>query len=163
MRSSKHLKALQPLINYLSKDCHHTGVVAALVALKGHFKAIESDENCDINEARGLACELVAWQFVLTLSDQESLDYVLFELRDEDENDDEDDEETGLLSGLRNGHGIHARAGNGNRNSNGGAANDDGNKSHKGEGFSEPFMNLVSNLREESFVLRSPYTYRAVC
>lgn len=147
LRSSKHLKALQPLINYLSKDCHHTAVVAALVALKGHFKAIESDDNCDINEARGLACELVAWQFVLTLSDQEALDYMLFELRDDDENegDDQDDEETGLLSSLRNGHASSARPENGSHNSDGRTANGDDTKPIQGEGFFEPFMNLVSN------------------
>ncbi|ROV98078.1 hypothetical protein VMCG_07015 [Cytospora schulzeri] len=142
LRSSKHLKALQPLINYLSKDCHHTAVVAALVALKGHFKAIESDDNCDINEARGFACELVAWQFVLTLSDQEALDYLLFELREDDEDKDQDDEETGLLSGLRNGHASPSRPANGHQNGNGGAANSDDDKPNKGEGFSEPFMNL---------------------
>lgn len=148
LRSSKHLKALQPLINYLSKDCHHTAVVAALIALKGHFKAIESDDNCDINEARGLACELVAWQFVLTLSDQEALEYLLFELREDDDDDDDeqDDEETGLLSGLRNGHASSARTANGNQNGNGTARDRDDNKPNKGEGFSEPFMNLVSNI-----------------
>lgn len=144
LRSSKHLKALQPLINYLSKDCHHTAVVAALIALKGHFKAIESDDNCDINEARGFACELVAWQFVLTLSDQEALEYLLFELRedDEDKDGDQDDEETGLLSGLRNGHTSPARRANGHQNGNGGAANGNNTKANKGEGFAEPFMNL---------------------
>lgn len=146
LRSSKHLKALQPLINYLSKDCHHTAVVAALIALKGHFKAIESDDNCDINEARGFACELVAWQFVLTLSDQEALEYLLFELRedDEDKDGDQDDEETGLLSSLRNRHSSPSRRANGHQNGNGGAANGDDTKANKGEGFAEPFMNLVN-------------------
>lgn len=149
LRSTKHLQSLKPLISYLSNDCHHTAVVAALVALKGHFKAIESDDNCDINESRGLACELVAWQFVLTLSDQEALDYLLFELRDSDDDndDDDDDEETGLLSGLRNRHaspnGRPAGLNNGQRIGNGRQANGNMPKPGNGEGFAEPFMNLV--------------------
>lgn len=155
MRSSKHLKTLQPLIDYLAQDCQNTAVVAALVALKGHFTAIETDDDCGVNEARGFACELVAWQFVLTLSEQDALDFLLFELRDENQVDDQDDEETGLLSGRRNGAAIsnggasrvngHAN-GNGNgrhSNENGHSANGrDGNKQSNGEGFSEPFMNL---------------------
>ncbi|KAK7741773.1 hypothetical protein SLS53_004837 [Cytospora paraplurivora] len=147
LRSREHLKTLQPLIDYLSRDCHHTAVIAALVALKGHFKAIESDDNCEINEARGFACELVAWQFVLTLSDQEALDYLLFELREDDEGGDGEDadEETGLLAGLRNGltgSDGHSSEGNGHQNGNGRNARRNNFKPSNGEGFAEPFMNL---------------------
>ncbi|KUI54569.1 Calcium channel YVC1 [Cytospora mali] len=143
LRSSKHLQTLQPLIQYLSNDCHHTAVVAALVALKGHFKAIESDDNCDINDSRGYACELVAWQFVLTLSDQEALDYLLYELReDDDKSGDPDDEETGLLSGLINGHRSSSQPPNGHRSNGEGEGNGNENEPNKGEGFAEPFMNL---------------------
>ncbi|KAJ4396729.1 hypothetical protein N0V93_000950 [Gnomoniopsis smithogilvyi] len=141
LRSSTHLVALQPLIDYLARDCHNVAVVAALVALKGHFTAIESDDDCGINESRGFACELVAWQFVLQLSEQDALEYLLFELREDCDDDDDaaaddDDEETGLL--------VHHRNGNGNGHSNGNSLN--GNhqqrKSSKGEGFAEPFLNL---------------------
>lgn len=149
LRSSKHLQSLQPLIDYLARDCHNVAVVAALVALKGHFKIIESDDDCGINESRGFACELVAWQFVLRLSEQDALDYLLYELRDEDDDDDEDDEETGLLSRHRhrhvNGNGTNGHTnnhGNGNGNGNGSEPNGNSSKSGKGEGFSEPFMNL---------------------
>lgn len=140
LRSSTHLVALQPLIDYLARDCHNIAVVAALVALKGHFTAIESDDDCGINESRGFACELVAWQFVLQLSEQDALDYLLFELREDqvDNSDDEaDDEETGLLARHRNG--------NGNGHSNGNGLNGSHRQLHKSsadEGFAEPFLNL---------------------
>ncbi|KAF7534553.1 hypothetical protein G7054_g6118 [Neopestalotiopsis clavispora] len=81
LRSSKHIKTIQPFIDHLSSSVHHPALVAALLALKGHFVAIESDDDCGINSSRGLACELIAWQFVLTLSERDTLDYLLFELR----------------------------------------------------------------------------------
>lgn len=112
------------------------------MALKGHFKVIESDDDCGINESRGFACELVAWQFVLQLSEQDALDHLLFELRDEDDDGyDSDDEETGLLSRHRhrNGNGTNGQS---HGNGNGGGPTGNNFKSGKGEGFSEPFMNL---------------------
>lgn len=50
-------------------------------ALKAHFAALEerSDEP-GVNEARGFACEFVAWQFVTNLTEREAIDYLLFEL-----------------------------------------------------------------------------------
>lgn len=145
LRSSKHLQPLQPLIDYLATECHHNAIVAALVALKGHFKALENDDDCGVNESRGFASELVAWQFVLTLSKQDALEYLLFELRDDDdEDDDDDDEENALLT--RRGRPAHTNGRvshliNGHRDSNGNA-NGDANKPNNGEGFAEPFMNL---------------------
>lgn len=141
LRSSAHLKSLQPLIDYLVQDCHNVAVVAALVALKGHFTAMESDDDCGINESRGFACELVAWQFVLQLSEHDALEYLLFELQDKSELDaDEDDEETGLLTHHRTGRGGNGHASN---HTNG---NLHVNMQHKptgqGEGFAEPFMDL---------------------
>jgi len=50
-------------------------------ALRAHFSALE--ENSDVpgvNEARGYACEFVAWQFVTNLSEREAIDYLLLEL-----------------------------------------------------------------------------------
>jgi len=131
------------------QDCHNVAVVAALVALTGHFSALESDDDCGINQSRGFACELVAWQFVLQLSEQDALEYLLFELKDgSDDGADEEDEETGLLThhrtgmganGYGNGHGHGHGNGNGNGNGNGHAKPD---RSSKDEGFAEPFMNL---------------------
>ncbi|KAK7715945.1 hypothetical protein SLS57_006696 [Botryosphaeria dothidea] len=144
LRSSKHMKRLQPLINKLSNEVHHLAVVAALLALKGHFRAIESDDDRGINESRGLACEVVAWQFVLTLSEREALDYLLFELHkpgDQDD-DDSDDEESRVPRGRANGNGQHSTgaptertgllsdnhtAGHGTANGNG-SANGNGNR-----------------------------------
>lgn len=118
--------------------------MAALVALKGHFKALESDDDAGVNESRGFASELVAWQFVLTLSKQDALEYLLFELRDDDEEDEDDDEENALLTRRNRPAHTNGRVANlinGNHDTNGGA-NGDGNKPNNGEGFTEPFMNL---------------------
>lgn len=50
-------------------------------ALKGHFSAIEetSDEP-GVNQARGYACEFVAWQFLNSLTDRDVIDFLLLEL-----------------------------------------------------------------------------------
>ena len=50
-------------------------------ALKGHFAALEetSDEP-GVNQARGYACEFVAWQFLTSLSDRDVIDFLLLEL-----------------------------------------------------------------------------------
>ena len=49
--------------------------------MKVHFAAQEetSDEP-GVNEARGFACEYVAWQFLTNLSERESIEYLLHEL-----------------------------------------------------------------------------------
>ncbi|PVI03155.1 hypothetical protein DM02DRAFT_612394 [Periconia macrospinosa] len=72
---------LNPLVNSLSENCHHPAIVCALLALKVHFTALEeaSDEP-GVNEARGYACEIVAWQFVGNLTPRDAIDYLLFEL-----------------------------------------------------------------------------------
>lgn len=50
-------------------------------ALKGHFSALEetSDEP-GVNQARGYACEFVAWQFLTSLTDRDVIDFLLLEL-----------------------------------------------------------------------------------
>lgn len=50
-------------------------------ALKGHFSALEetSDEP-GVNQARGYACEFVAWQFLNSLTDRDAIDFLLLEL-----------------------------------------------------------------------------------
>jgi hypothetical protein len=76
-------------------------------ALKAHFSALEetSDEP-GVNDARGYACEYVAWLFVTNLSEREAIDFLLFELpptsSSEDNNSNgnahiEDHEDTPLL------------------------------------------------------------------
>lgn len=50
-------------------------------ALKGHFSALEetSDEP-GVNQARGYACEFVAWQFLNSLTDRDVIDFLLLEV-----------------------------------------------------------------------------------
>jgi len=80
-RTSQHGRALYPLINHLSNQVHHPALVSALLALKGHFSALEeiSDEP-GIQQARGFACEFVAWQFLNSLTDRDVIDFLLLEL-----------------------------------------------------------------------------------
>lgn len=41
---------------------------------------MESDDDRGVNEARGYACEIVAWRFVTHLSEREAIDFLLYEL-----------------------------------------------------------------------------------
>jgi len=70
---------LRPLISTLSEDCHHPALVAALLAAR-YVYGLTDGEDIDLNESRGLACELVAWQFLTFLSEKELIDYLLYEL-----------------------------------------------------------------------------------
>lgn len=45
------------------------------------FKAA-NDEGTGLGESRGLACEIVAWQFLTFLSERELIDYLLYEIPD---------------------------------------------------------------------------------
>ncbi|KAF2020057.1 hypothetical protein BU24DRAFT_419647 [Aaosphaeria arxii CBS 175.79] len=93
LRSLPYGRILSPLTVYLSDNVHHPGIVSALLALKGHFTALE--ENSDepgLNEARGYACEFVAWQFLTSLSEREAIDFLLFDLAPEASNGEPDSE-----------------------------------------------------------------------
>ncbi|CAA9964815.1 hypothetical protein PTNB73_06007 [Pyrenophora teres f. teres] len=81
LRRSQEGRALQPLIHYLSNQVDHPALVSALLALKGHFSALEeaSDEP-GVNEARGYACEFVAWQFLTSLKEADIIDFLLVQL-----------------------------------------------------------------------------------
>ncbi|KAF2263356.1 hypothetical protein CC78DRAFT_465990 [Lojkania enalia] len=74
-------RILHPLISYVSDSVHHPSLVSALLALKAHFSALEeaSDEP-GVNQARGYACEFVAWQFLTNLTEREAIDFLLCEL-----------------------------------------------------------------------------------
>ncbi|KAL6710073.1 hypothetical protein ACN47E_009864 [Coniothyrium glycines] len=81
LRRSPEGRALQPLIAYLSTQVEHPALVSALLALKGHFSALEeSSDEPGVNEARGYACEFVAWQFLTNLKDSDTIDFLLVEL-----------------------------------------------------------------------------------
>jgi hypothetical protein len=72
--------------------------------LKGHFSAQEeaSDEP-GINEARGYACEHVAWQFLSNLADRDIIDFLLLELPAVPSPSSDDDAEEGLHNHQHNG------------------------------------------------------------
>ncbi|KAK8219162.1 hypothetical protein M8818_000893 [Zalaria obscura] len=71
---------LFPLVRYLTNKVHNQAIVAALLALKGHFTATENDFEQSVYEARGFACEAVALRFVTNLAHREVIDYLLYEL-----------------------------------------------------------------------------------
>ncbi|KAF2148942.1 hypothetical protein K461DRAFT_232254 [Myriangium duriaei CBS 260.36] len=70
-------KPLKPLCKYLTRSVTHTELVAVLMALKGHFEALELDEADGINAARGLACEYVAVRYTSHLTDRQLIDCLL--------------------------------------------------------------------------------------
>lgn len=76
----KQTYILTPLAKYLVADVHHPALVAALMALKGHFTAIEDNDDQGINAARAAACEVVALRYTMRLSYREAIDVLLFEL-----------------------------------------------------------------------------------
>lgn len=80
LRTSIVGQTLKPLISKLSEDCHHPAVVASLLAARYLFTNDSGDTDSGLNESRGLACELVAWQFLTFLSEKELIDYLLHEL-----------------------------------------------------------------------------------
>jgi len=51
-----------------------------LLGLRGHFKALDEDDDRRLNLTRAYACEIVAWRFTTYLSEQEAIDYLLYEL-----------------------------------------------------------------------------------
>lgn len=79
LRTSVAGQNLRPLIRSLSEDCHHEALVTALLAARYLFVSAEDDDS-GLSESRGLACELVAWQFLTFLSEKELIDYLLYEL-----------------------------------------------------------------------------------
>lgn len=71
--------------------------------MKGHFGALESEDDRGITTTRGLACELVAWRFVTHLSERDAIDYLCTELVQSSSTQDEEsqrnsNEETPLLN-----------------------------------------------------------------
>lgn len=63
----------------------------------------ESSDEPGVNEARGYACEHVAWQFLSNLADRDVIDFLLLELPAASTPDGEDDAEGGRRSREQNG------------------------------------------------------------
>ncbi|KAM0691843.1 hypothetical protein Q7P36_008043 [Cladosporium allicinum] len=55
LRTTQYANTLQPLVTYLSDNVHHPATVHALLALKGHFSALENEDDRGITLTRGLA------------------------------------------------------------------------------------------------------------
>jgi hypothetical protein len=89
--------SLSPLIKYLSDECQNKVVVHALLALKMHFVALESEDDREIQVSRGLACEYVAWRFITHLSGRESIEFLLYELPQTITASGTEDEETATM------------------------------------------------------------------
>ncbi|KAH7394979.1 hypothetical protein DE146DRAFT_721044 [Phaeosphaeria sp. MPI-PUGE-AT-0046c] len=106
-RRSQQGRALEPLVAYLADQVHHPALVSALLALKGHFSALEetSDEP-GVNEARGYACEHVASQFLSNLADRDVIDFLLLELPGPVVTSSNVEIEEGLNGRRPNGHGA---------------------------------------------------------
>jgi hypothetical protein len=71
--------------------------------LKGHFSALEGEDDRGITTTRGLACELVAWRFVTHLSERDAIDHLCTDLVQSsgmqgDESQGTEHEETPLLN-----------------------------------------------------------------
>lgn len=100
LRTAAPAHVLSRLVLYLTESCHHRAIVHALLALKAHFAALEetSDEP-GINEARGYACEYVAWQFLTSLTERDTIDFLLHEIQSSTGNDRESDTERGEGNG----------------------------------------------------------------
>lgn len=81
-------QSLRPLLTSLSEDCHHPGIVAALLAARYVFNESGQDDP-RLTQTRAHACELVAWQFLTFLSERELIDYLLYELPCSDGEDDQ--------------------------------------------------------------------------
>lgn len=82
LRSSVYGHQLSPLIEHLSSDVHHQAILPALLGLRGHFRALDEDDDRRLNLTRAYACEIVAWRFTTYLSEQEAIDYLLYDLPD---------------------------------------------------------------------------------
>lgn len=80
LRSSISNQTLTPLIDHLSLEVHHHAILHALIGLRGHFRELDEDDDRHIDLARAYACEIVAWRFASYLSEQEAIDYLLYEL-----------------------------------------------------------------------------------
>ena len=80
-------------------------------ALKGHFSALEetSDEP-GVNEARGYACEHVAWQFLSNLADRDVIDFLLLELPGPVPTSSNSEVQEGQNNRQQNGHGASSAA-----------------------------------------------------
>ncbi|KAF2753839.1 hypothetical protein EJ05DRAFT_479865 [Pseudovirgaria hyperparasitica] len=101
LRTSNAAKKLTPLITYLIDHTHGESIVAALLALKGHFESLEFEDEDGVNESRGYACEFVAWKFVTGLSEHDAIDHLCYEVSPESSTSDFYEASPSAQRGLR--------------------------------------------------------------
>ncbi|OQN97290.1 hypothetical protein B0A48_16354 [Cryoendolithus antarcticus] len=80
LRTTLYADTLKPLVQHLTDEVHHPGVVHALLIAKGHYIALESEDDRGINATRGLSCELIAWRFITHLSKRDAIDHLCADL-----------------------------------------------------------------------------------
>ncbi|KAI1767255.1 hypothetical protein GGR53DRAFT_482761 [Hypoxylon sp. FL1150] len=76
---------LRTLVDHLNAQVTNPAIVNALLALRWHYGAVNDGRG--IGEARANACEIVAWRFLTRLSEREAVDFCLYEIPDNCEND----------------------------------------------------------------------------
>ncbi|RPB05922.1 hypothetical protein L873DRAFT_1796778 [Choiromyces venosus 120613-1] len=105
MSTLKLSPVMTRLCNQLSERGHNRATVAALLWCKAHFDAEEDDfGGHGLGGGRGLACEFVASDLLTSLSANDALEYLCYELPlaskdDDDGNNSAGDETAGLLGG----------------------------------------------------------------
>lgn len=72
-------QSLRSLALNLSQECQHSALIAALLATRYCFDNNNS-EDPKLSESRAVACELIAYDLVLTLSERELIDQLLSDL-----------------------------------------------------------------------------------
>ncbi|KAI1381835.1 ion transporter [Hypoxylon crocopeplum] len=97
---------LRTLVEHLSARVTNPAIVNALLALRWHYGAINDGRG--VSDARANACEIVAWRFLTRLSEREVVEFCLYEIPDDCQDDNpshaeeptdggESNERTGLL------------------------------------------------------------------
>nr|OQO30480.1 hypothetical protein B0A51_01709 [Rachicladosporium sp. CCFEE 5018] len=80
LRTTLYADTLKPLVQHLTDEVHHPGVMHALLIAKGHYITLESEDDRGINATRGLSCELIAWRFITHLSKRDAIDHLCADL-----------------------------------------------------------------------------------
>ncbi|PFH60365.1 hypothetical protein XA68_11067 [Ophiocordyceps unilateralis] len=83
LRTTVAGNCIRELVDHLHNNRLNLATVHALLALKWHYAA--DHEHSGLNQARSYACEIVAWRFLARLSEQEAMDFCLYEIPEVDD------------------------------------------------------------------------------
>ncbi|PHH64411.1 hypothetical protein CDD81_4632 [Ophiocordyceps australis] len=78
LRTTAAGNCLRVLVDHLNATCTNPSIVHALLALKWHYDA--DSEHMGLSETRSSACEIVAWRFLVRLSEREAMNFCLYEI-----------------------------------------------------------------------------------